>query len=83
MKENEMKNVSENEKQEIMRLSSIKSKTWWYITYTTNDFNRLKNTVKNNQKLMKFCITKFFYFFCVCIKWLILAPKHGLKLTFL
>ena len=28
------------------------------MIYTTNDFNWLKNIVKNNQKLLKICNTK-------------------------
>ena len=58
---------SENEKQEIMRLSSVKPKT----------------SVKNSQKLLNVLKKKKKLLFCVCIKWLILALKHGLKLKFL
>ena len=54
------------------------------MIYTTNDFNCLKNIVKNDQKLLKICNTKNFLFFsCACIKWLIIALKYGIKLKFL
>ena len=54
------------------------------MIYTTNDFNWLKNIVKNNQKLLKICNTKKKLFFSwVCIKWLIIALKYGIRLKFL
>ena len=51
---------SENKKQEIMRLSSIKSTT----------------QVKNSQKLFSIlCHQKILFFSCVCIKWFKSAKK--------
>ena len=58
---------SENKKQEIMRLSNIKSKTQWKIV----------------KIYWVFYVIKKFYFFCLCIKWLILALKHGSTQEFL
>ena len=34
------------------------------MTYTTNSFNWLKNTVKNNQKLLSILL-RLFFFFCI------------------
>ena len=52
-------------KYKIMRLSSVKSKTY----------------MKNSEKLLSILgHKKKLFFSCVCIKWLILALKHGIKL---
>ena len=48
----------------------------------------LKTILKNNQNLLNIYTIKRFYFFKIsiyflCIKWLILATNHGIRLEFL
>ena len=68
MKEN-VKNASE--KQENMRLNSANSRTQkidgWQIIYATNDFDWLKNIVKNNPKIIKHLCYQKNFLVCVCI----------------
>ena len=68
MKEN-VKDVSE--KQENMRLNSANSRTQkidgWQIIYATNDFDWLKNIVKNNPKIIKHLYHQKKFLVCVCI----------------
>ena len=68
MKEN-VKDVSE--KQENMRLNSANSRTQkidgWQIIYATNDFDWLKNIVKNNPKIIKHLCYQKNFLVCVCI----------------